>query len=97
LKAAAGWRFNSVPEDFGARSATLTFIFRKTSYVPKENERDFKPPYQMSVTWEPTFDTFADGALSEGLSDTFAEQVLGDPEKFLLRLKSEPLGTRRKV
>lgn len=39
----------------------------------------------------------SDGALSEGLSDTFAEQILGDPEKFLLKLKSEPLETRRKV
>ena len=39
----------------------------------------------------------ADGALSEGLADTFAEQVLKDPETFLRKLKSEPLSTRRKV
>ena len=56
LKAATGWRFNPAPENAAMRSAQLTFIFHKTSYVPKKNERDFKPPYQMSVFWEATFE-----------------------------------------
>jgi TonB family protein len=47
LKAATGWRFNSASENAATRSAQLTFIFHKTSQVPKKNERDFKPPYQM--------------------------------------------------
>lgn len=39
----------------------------------------------------------SDGALSEGLSDTFADQIRSEPEKFLLKLKAEPLRIRQKV
>jgi hypothetical protein len=40
---------------------------------------------------------WSDGALSEGLSDTFAEQLRSDPGKFLLELKTEPFEVRQKV
>lgn len=40
---------------------------------------------------------WSDGAVSEGLSDTFAEQLRSDPGKFLLELKTEPSELRRKV
>ena len=39
----------------------------------------------------------SDGALSEGLSDTFADQIRSDPESFLLKLKAEQPRIRQKV
>ena len=40
---------------------------------------------------------WSDAALSEGLSDTFAEELRSDSKEFLLKLKDEPKETRSKV
>ena len=40
---------------------------------------------------------WSDAALSEGLSDTFAEELRSDFKEFLLKLKDEPKETRSKV
>jgi TonB family protein len=48
-EAAMRWRFNRLQAGAGLRSARLVFIFRPTSYVPKESESDFTPPYQIAV------------------------------------------------
>src|SRR5262249_39669883 len=48
---------------------------------------------------KPLFDStaWADGALSEGLSETFARGLQNDPEQFLSQLSPYPENTRQKV
>ena len=41
--------------------------------------------------------SWSDGALSEGLADTFTQELRSDPEKFMLELKDQPEQTRRRV
>ena len=53
-EAAMRWVFNVSKSSTGTRTAQLVFIFHPISYVPKEDEPDFKRPYQMSVRWEGT-------------------------------------------
>lgn len=40
---------------------------------------------------------WSDGALAEGLSDTFSEELRSDPKEFLTRLKNETKDTRSKT
>jgi len=63
---------------------------RLISRLILRGDKELLPVLFSAVEW-------SDGAVSEGLSDTFAEQLRSDPEKFLLELKSEPLGVRQKV
>ncbi len=53
-EAALRWVFNSAESSGRARVAQLVFIFHPVDYVPKQDEADFKRPYQMSVRWEAT-------------------------------------------
>jgi hypothetical protein len=50
-EAAMRWRFDSVEAGSCMRSARLIFIFRPISYLLREGESDFTPPYQMAVSW----------------------------------------------
>ena len=49
----------------------------------------------LSVLFEAT--TWSDGSLSEGIGDTFAEQIRTDLEKFLLELKTQNPKIRNRV
>ena len=40
---------------------------------------------------------WSDGALAEGLSDAFSEELRSEPKEFLTRLKNEPKDTRSKI
>jgi len=40
---------------------------------------------------------WSDGALAEGLSDTFSEELRSEPKEFLTRLRNEPKDTRSKT
>ena len=40
---------------------------------------------------------WSDAALSEGLSDTFSEELRSDPKEFLIKLRDEPKQTRSRV
>lgn len=51
-EAAMRWVFNVAESSSGLRVAQLVFIFHPVSYIPKDDEPDFKRPYQMSVKWE---------------------------------------------
>jgi hypothetical protein len=53
-EAALRWVFNSSESSRRARAAQLVFIFHPVNYIPKQDEVDFKRPYQMSVRWEST-------------------------------------------
>lgn len=53
-EAALRWVFNSSESSSRTRVAQLVFIFHPVTYVPKQDEADFKRPYQVSVNWEGT-------------------------------------------
>lgn len=87
--------------DYQANRSAITTAFAKTSPHVFGEERliirlvargdtDLLPVLFSAAGW-------SDGALSAGLSETFAEQLRSDPERFLLKLKDEPSGTRREV
>jgi hypothetical protein len=63
---------------------------RLLSRLVGRGDKELLPVLFSAVEW-------SDGALSEGLSDTFAEQIRSDPEKFLLKLKAERPEIRQKV
>lgn len=48
-EAAMRWQFNRVEPGTCVRSARLVFIFRPATYIPKETDSDFTPPYQISI------------------------------------------------
>lgn len=60
------------------------------SRLVERGKKDLLKPLFESTTW-------ADGALSEGLSETFTRELQKDPEQFLNQLSTYPPDTRKKV
>jgi len=60
------------------------------SRLIEHGKKDLLKPLFESATW-------ADGALAEGLSETFARELQNDREQFLKLLSSYPADTRKKV
>lgn len=50
--AALRWLFNNSEPSSSIRTAELVFTFHPVSYIPGDNEADFKRPYQMSIRWQ---------------------------------------------
>jgi hypothetical protein len=60
------------------------------SRLTQRGKKDLLKPLFESVSW-------ADGALAEGLAETFARESKSDPEQFLSQLVPSPTNTREKV